>query len=1116
MKTSGLDVHLFGGPHLWRNGVLVALSPLEGALLGIVAASEPTGVEGEQLRNLLWSRGTDRQRAHRLSQLTYSLHSRLDGERIIFSQGRRLRLNRSLVRTDFEEVTDQAVARIPQLALQFGRGFLRGLASVAGADLDAWIAQRERELRSGLEAHAAQFLAKARASADWSSAEQAALALCRLCPYDDTYRCELLLAAAMRNSPSEALDLYRTFQSEVSTDARANSEKAQRMVERLAELRSGALTSGHGLRDPLAPDRLYGRELELGVLTSCLGNKVRSRVTSIHVLGDGGIGKTRLVEEALGQLAILGAETITMRGFATEGSKDLEAVLRGFPSEWTTLRELIAQARLRMQDPSSESGDDPVGALAQGLTSWLHRAGSGRPVVLFVDDFQWLDQRSVDTLSRVRTAWTDSRLVVIIACQTSSARGMDNLRCWMADSVRLGEATTLELRPLDDAEVRSCLLDLGRNSGRVSCPPDSDDEWIGMVVSLSRGRPGIALQALESRHAQAPGIHRPDPVRALVHGETNGLSGLARQFVHLLAVSGDAIPLSTLAQALEITEEVAESAFGEGVSSGLLRAAADGIECRDRSFGMAIRSALSADQLVAGHRAIAKGLIQTRNAGAALRIAHHLLAAGEPGEAEAYVLRGARQAIDRGQWSDARLLLEKALGASFRDSTVASFSALLASVVMLLGEFDRACAHWSHAALCHARAGDPTEALNCRIEGMRARFLSGDAERDGLLGDIRRIRAECADLGIPGLAARAMDLEVRLLDALRRTKDVPFLAAEALDKARRYPPPASLTFLSVAMVDAVYGAPSRAALSAEEAFSQAALIGDAEAALDALNWWVIALYHKAELNLPENKALVARALDIASHSRRLEQRFKLHANIGVWFTESGDYAAAERALDRAAEVLGMLPAPHLRRNLLLARGQLDLEVKDFGAARERFSNALALSVVTGEPARCVATAGLGLAMLYTGQIREARAALDSLPDFPDQWTYDPLLWLCLRARLLSMEGRLPEVEAELRRQEAILESSDKTAWMRVQLFRLGALKRWGKELDQAEVESLRRFLVDRNIGSRTKELEGIASKRHRGAFYGADANALTPRTGVPDAAIAGSPRGTRSRSSTYS
>jgi hypothetical protein len=278
---------------------------------------------------------------------------------------------------------------------------------------------------------------------------------------------------------------------------------------------------------------------------------------------------------------------------------------------------------------------------------------------------------------------------------------------------------------------------------------------------------------------------------------------------------------------------------------------------------------------------------------------------------------------------------------------------------------------------------------------------------------------------------------------------------------------------------------------------------------------VIALYHKAELNLPENRALVARAVDLASHSRSVEQRFRLNANLGVWFTDAGNYAAADRALERAAQVLGMLPAPHLRRNLLLNRGQLALEICDFTAAREHFSNALHLGASASEPARCVATAGFGLAMLSMGSVREARTALAELPDFPERWTYDPFLWLSLRAQLFGLDGRILAVDSELRRQEESLESTDKTAWMRVRLLRLGTLRRWGRELDQQEVQDLRLFLSDRDIGPRASELEGIARARGHGARYGVAASCLPPRTGGLGSA-ADSTRGTKSRSSTYS
>ena len=50
------------------------------------------------------------------------------------------------------------------------------------------------------------------------------------------------------------------------------------------------------------------------------------------------------------------------------------------------------------------------------------------------------------------------------------------------------------------------------------------------------------------------------------------------------------------------------------------------------------------------------------------------------------------------------------------------------------------------------------------------------------------------------------------------------------------------------MIDAVYGSPESAALLADQAFEIAANIGNAEMALRALNWKVIAFYQQARLN----------------------------------------------------------------------------------------------------------------------------------------------------------------------------------------------------------------------------------------------------------------------------
>ena len=72
---------------------------------------------------------------------------------------------------------------------------------------------------------------------------------------------------------------------------------------------------------------------------------------------------------------------------------------------------------------------------------------------------------------------------------------------------------------------------------------------------------------------------------------------------------------------------------------------------------------------------------------------------------------------------------------------------------------------------------------------------------------------------------------MRISDALRRTHEVHELTAAARRSLGVPDVDASLQFLSVRMIDAVYGSPESAALLADQAFEIAANIGNAEMAL---------------------------------------------------------------------------------------------------------------------------------------------------------------------------------------------------------------------------------------------------------------------------------------------
>ena len=182
-----------------------------------------------------------------------------------------------------------------------------------------------------------------------------------------------------------------------------------------------------------------------------------------------------------------------------------------------------------------------------------------------------------------------------------------------------------------------------------------------------------------------------------------------------------------------------EASLDEAIRRKIVSATPGGIAITGRLIREAVRSSLSVGERISTHRRLAFALIQLREPTLAAEVASHLLEAGEAFEAAPYVLRGARQAVDTGSWTEARELLESALETTLPARQTGALASLLGRVLRLQGEFAGAEEVWDRAEQTYRTAGDDRRALECRLEGLRANFYRPDRDLGGLRGMVRHL-----------------------------------------------------------------------------------------------------------------------------------------------------------------------------------------------------------------------------------------------------------------------------------------------------------------------------------------------------------------------------------------
>jgi len=952
-------------------------------------------------------------------------------------------------------------------------------------------------------------------------AEIAAETLMRLAPENEGLLRRLIQAKALRGKVREAEAAYQGY-CEVLQVARPDWEPSADtvvLVERLEELaaRGRAAVPVRAYAADREP-ALAGRQVELAQLQE-LFRHPPPRPHVVVVSGEGGIGKTRLVREALGRAPLEGVRVLSSACSEFEAGIPMGALLRALTPEWVgrEIRDLpapwgrILLSLLPEFDSEGVAEGRPyLGAdeeiqrvTCEAFLQLFHQLARADPVVLFLDDFHWVDPTSLAVLQYLLARWHNRRIVLILTVRPEALDSHGGPRRWLA---RLDTPPHLpdfiQLGPLGDREtealIRAILLEstggaAPRDPGRTRAPGEAEapdrshhlSAEVERMLPLVGGHPLLALEY--ARHwvessSRVPSdgseVRIPEAVRAIVARRMAEISPAGRKLLFGAAPSDRPLPYSVLGAAVGLSPEDLPAALDAAVDRRLLVVSPRGVEFRHGLFREAVLGTLTEGARAATHLRIALALIELGESVLEMDIALHFLRAGDAARARPFVLRAARRAIESGGWSEARKLLEAALRGDELPDERAGLAALLGRVLVLSGEFSSGAARWEEAEDAHRAAGKDREALTCRLRALEARALAPSSRREDLLADLRALRQEAAERHHQELVADCMGVEIAMLDRLGRIAEVRHLSEEASSRTTDAGVGAQLNFLLVTMVDAVYGKPVRATAMSDRALELARSHDRPDLALRVINWKLIALYQQAKLNLDEGKEVIGEGLRLLGLSHEIEAKYQLEANIGVWYIDIGDYSAAGRALTRAEEVLRGLPAPHLRRTLLGNRGQLLLETGDPVSARSQFQRSLTEMKTSPWGAhQRMAFAGIALTHLHEGQLGEARRVWEKLPPRPESWTSDPFLWLALEARIGIAGGMsVDRVLERLREEEAELHTTVATAWMRLRMLRFEIGFRRDIRPDTKDVQELRDFLEHRRIPYRLSELTRLLSR----------------------------------------
>lgn len=456
---------------------------------------------------------------------------------------------------------------------------------------------------------------------------------------------------------------------------------------------------------PPATDDMLGRAREVMVMTHALEG-VEGAGRLCVITGDSWMGKTRLLEHVIEEASSSRFTIVASKAFRAETNLPYGVATQILASitEAIELSDLPPWAleELARLDPKLASGQVTASTesfgqlrLREAFRTLLEHAAAVNPIVLSVDDAQWMDSASASVLAYLTRRVKKNRVLVVIVSR-------------------------------DEEVLHPALREITASAGdRIHLTPLRVDEVVGelpgdevhQIIEETGGIPLLVKEALES------GGVAPDSANVTMYMESRRerLSDLGRQVLATAAVLDGMCDAALVRDTSGRTDDEVVEAVEELVTAGLLREEADG----HLSFTLDILESVTYEStsLIRRrllHRRAAEALESrprsNTDARLAAAIARHLRSAGNDSAADWYRLSG-----------------DLAREIFANDEAVTSYETAIA-----LGHPDRSGLHLALGDLAMARGDYHTATQELRVAASHA---TGPALSlvEHRIGDLNRI-----------------------------------------------------------------------------------------------------------------------------------------------------------------------------------------------------------------------------------------------------------------------------------------------------------------------------------------------------------------------------------------
>jgi class 3 adenylate cyclase/tetratricopeptide (TPR) repeat protein len=408
-----------------------------------------------------------------------------------------------------------------------------------------------------------------------------------------------------------------------------------------------AATAPPGARRRRRRDQCFiGRHRELAIVDGAIDLVDQyGRALLLHVNGENGVGKSRLVDEVIRRIRDRGHATVLEGACVPYGesnvwwplanalsnyldldpSQSLEEVRAAararaevmFPAQQSTERELLVDVFSHLLGfPSSIDKLEPAGArstIHHTVAQVLEAKTEKGPVVLSIDDIHWADPVLIELLDALVGLLSRSRFILITAMRPGAEVG------WPTRSDR-STVVSVTLQPLSRMETD----DLARE---LLGGDEIDENRLTALYDRSGGNP-LFLIELVALTETGGDRELPDSLRTLIAARLDQLTIPQRQVLENAAVLGTAGLITGLEQfASALGQPPPGELIDELDELGLLEVRGRRWEFRSESVRDAAYQTLTKAARAQRHAGVAKAMYGS--GGALDDLAHHVATAAE-------------------------------------------------------------------------------------------------------------------------------------------------------------------------------------------------------------------------------------------------------------------------------------------------------------------------------------------------------------------------------------------------------------------------------------------------------------------------------------------------------